>query len=178
MYKKIISLFFVLLLFVCITLPSFATFDFTYDNVEYKLPDLPLKSSDDEIVIIKSITYNSGNWYRMVAFSSNHNYYINNTGALFVDYLKGNNFYSSTIENLKVKAEWGIITDYSEREGLGTTFPLSDYEIIYTTVDLKDSSGDIIYPSTSSVNTALPHFITSDEDLCAGNFNPLRIDAR
>lgn len=175
MYKKIIGLLIVLLLFISIPLSVSATFDFTYDGVDYKLADLPLKSSGDEIVIIRS---SNGSWFRFLGFSADHDYYINSAGNFSINYVKGSNLYTAIIQNINVSNKWINYEDWTDREGAGVAVPLSGYSVIYTSVDLKDSSGNIVYPASSDFNPALPHFLTSDEDLCSGNFDPLRIDAR
>ncbi len=124
----------------------FATFDFTYDGEEYKLADLPLKSTSDEIVIIKH-----GNWYRFLAFNSNHNFYIQEDGKLFVEYLKGSNFYTAVIQNITVSNKWINFVDYTDYEGVGLAVFLTSEVIVYNTVDIYDYQGKLLYPSSGFI---------------------------
>ena len=113
----------------------FASYEFTYNDVEYSLPDLP--RDDTNFIILSNSSY-----YYVYYFSGDvDNLYFGYEGSDFCAYYYSSNSCSYTLYHLSINStNWVFERSSSFNRGL-----MLSGSPLYSTFDLKDNNGNVVF---------------------------------
>lgn len=190
-FNKVLFILLITFMIILITIsPCFASFDFTYNETDYSLPDYEdilsnIKNDNNYNEIAYVIGYGSinssiGSKFKLFIFNKDISSYSNiylkpssSSGDQFV-YLYGDDV-SLTCYGYTYYYDNNSWVQFGDKY---TAYRFPYYDLIYSSHDIYKYDNSLHFPASSNTSGVVsPNFITTEGELASGKFDILKIDA-